>query len=71
MNIVKNESIKVALEQGYVIYMKDSGVEKRYYKLNSKTKELEWSDNNQEWNISNLTLEDLMKYEFVKTDIKK
>lgn len=71
MNIVKNESIKVALEQGCVIYMKDSEIEKRYYKLNSKTKELEWSDNNQEWNISNLSLEDLMKYEFVKTDIKK
>ena len=70
VTIVKNENIRVALEEGYVIWMKNSGPEKRYYKLNQKTKELQWSDNSYKWNTSKLTIEDLMEHEFIKIGFK-
>lgn len=64
MDILRNNEIIKALEEGYIIYMKDSSIEKRYYRINNKI--LQYTDDNVVWIDSNLSIDELLKHEFMK-----
>lgn len=63
MKIINKENLEKELFDGAVICMKDS-IEKRYYRINNSN--LEYSDDNEKWTVSNLTIDDLKQNSFVK-----
>lgn len=63
MKIIDKENLEKELFDGAIIYMKDS-IEKRYYKINNNV--LTYSDDNEEWTVSKLTVEDLKQNSFIR-----
>lgn len=67
MKEVRKEEIKKVLKEGAIIYLKGSNMkDKRLYRLNGSI--LEYSDNNKDWSMSNMLLEELETREWVVLD---
>lgn len=64
MKVLRKEEVIKALREGAIIYLKGSNVnEKRLYRLNNDV--LEYSDNNKDWAISNMLLEEMEAREWL------
>lgn len=68
MKEVKKEEIKKVLEDGAIVFLKGSitGDERLYRLSNNK---IEYSDNNKDWKLSNITLDEMETREW--TVLKK
>ena len=67
MNSINSEDLEKELLSGAVVYMEGSNfLEKRYYRINNDS--IEYSDDNKYWNKSSLTIEELKKYSYIKTN---
>lgn len=65
VNILIKKEIINALFDNKIIYLNDiECTEKRLYRYNSDLQQLEYKDSD-EWKISNLTFNDLVKHEWI------
>lgn len=64
MKVLRKEEVIKALREGAIIYLKGSVKgEERLYRLNNDI--LEYSDNNKDWTISNILLEEIETREWL------
>lgn len=67
MKNIGGENLEKELLSGAIVYMEGSNsLEKRYYRINNNS--IEYSDDNKCWSKSSLTIEELKKYSYIKTN---
>lgn len=66
MKIIDKENLEKELLDGAIVYMEGSNFqERRLYRLNKESNELEYSDDAKTWNISAINIEDLKENRWI------